>query len=605
MTSERSRALVLGVLLFLGSFASYSPSLFSEFDNFDTPKVLHGQPHLFAPDRFVDGLHAIVTIFPREEPLLARDVSYLVDSSIFGFRNPFGFHLTNVLLGSACVSLAFWLMFASTRRLRFAALVSLTWMVLPVRVEAISWVMGRKDVLSAFFLLSALVVQVTASRERPVSWSRITAITTLLGLACLSKISAIVGCVLMFLTWWLARSSESAATVPGGSFRSLTRLLPAVLVSLAVYLWYSSVLRDFGGMLGAAGGAPKVTHLLEMARLGPIVLALNFRLVFVPLDYSALYGWPNVNQPVSALDVVSGLGAVVGTAAYLYVSYVRRRTAFVLAAAFLVLMVPYSGVSYVGFWTANRYLFLSSFFLIGSLLAFIEPAVERWVGDSRGRAWAVGAALVAVLGGYSASTLKAQAAWRTPRALWEHEVSISRPSIAAYMTLGALYVVLASEEKDGRVRSELLDRADAVLDLGMERYRTTEWLTTEYRVREPLDFAKMHLWKGRAAILRGRPVAEQLSWLERAYTLENAVSTAQALAELHLSLAGAASGGDREQHVRASLRYFADTMATIPNDPVRAQKLRKRLRESYGSYEFVREDVEMLDARLAKVARVP
>ena len=80
----------------------------------------------------------------------------MVDCQVFGL-NPWGHHVTNVLVHALNAGLVFvWLQLmtgATWRSLLVAALFA----VHPLRVESVAWVTERKDVLSGFFGLLALI----------------------------------------------------------------------------------------------------------------------------------------------------------------------------------------------------------------------------------------------------------------------------------------------------------------------------------------------------------------------------------------------------------------------------------------------------------------
>ncbi len=82
--------------------------------------------------------------------------SHMLDCQLFGL-NPWGHHLTNVVLHALNAGLVFALLLlltgATWRSLMVAALFALH----PLRVESVAWVAERKDVLSGFFGLLALI----------------------------------------------------------------------------------------------------------------------------------------------------------------------------------------------------------------------------------------------------------------------------------------------------------------------------------------------------------------------------------------------------------------------------------------------------------------
>ena len=92
-------------------------------------------------------------------------LSYMVDVTCFGasLDNPAPFHAVNVTLHALSAVLLFFVL----RRLHapplWAGLLVLLWAIHPLRVESVAWIAERKDVLSAFFGLSATLVYLHSS----------------------------------------------------------------------------------------------------------------------------------------------------------------------------------------------------------------------------------------------------------------------------------------------------------------------------------------------------------------------------------------------------------------------------------------------------------
>ena len=181
--------------LFAGSVALYLGSVAFGFVGDDDSTVLLGHPNLYAQDSLWAALREIfVGYFPREEPLLVRDLSWLFDARIFGFTDPRGYHLGNVLLNAVDVVLLFLLLLHATRSALLAAFTAALFATLAIHVEPVCWIMGRKDLLSAFFVLLALLAQSIQLRQSSGRWRWILAaiVFLLYPLAVLSKFSAIV-----------------------------------------------------------------------------------------------------------------------------------------------------------------------------------------------------------------------------------------------------------------------------------------------------------------------------------------------------------------------------------------------------------------------------
>ena len=82
-------------------------------------------------------------------------ISHMLDFKLFGL-NPWGHHLTNVLLHAANGVLLFLALKKMTGALWRSLIVAALFALHPLRVESVAWISERKDVLSAFFGFLAL-----------------------------------------------------------------------------------------------------------------------------------------------------------------------------------------------------------------------------------------------------------------------------------------------------------------------------------------------------------------------------------------------------------------------------------------------------------------
>jgi len=174
-------------------------------------------------------------------------LSYQLDATLFGV-NPWGFHLTNILVHAAGVGL----LFLSLRRMTGQAGRSLSAALLfgihPLRVESVAWIAERKDVLSFFFLACSLLAYEWYTR-RPGLW-RYCAVAVAMFASLASKATLVTLPILLVLLdiWPLRRisspwlnalhdDSRIAEPRPSNSWAwLLTEKIPLVLIAIAVTL---------------------------------------------------------------------------------------------------------------------------------------------------------------------------------------------------------------------------------------------------------------------------------------------------------------------------------------------------------------------------------
>ena len=128
-------------------------------------------------------------------------LTFAVDYQLWG-RDPFGYHLTNLVLHLANTLLVLALVFKILRdRSPIAApaavLTAAIFGVHPLRVESVAWATERKDVLFAFFFLLALVVYIRWARGK--NWPNYAICFALFAASCLSKSTAVTFPVVLLL----------------------------------------------------------------------------------------------------------------------------------------------------------------------------------------------------------------------------------------------------------------------------------------------------------------------------------------------------------------------------------------------------------------------
>ena len=144
----------LGILLVGMTLASYCMVIDNDFVDFDD------NGYVFRNDHVQEGLtlDSIAWAFESGDCDNWHPLTWLsleLDYEIYGLE-PWGFHLTNLLLHAANGLLLFWLLESLTGRTWCSAVVAALFAVHPLHVESVAWVAERKDVLSTFFGLLAL-----------------------------------------------------------------------------------------------------------------------------------------------------------------------------------------------------------------------------------------------------------------------------------------------------------------------------------------------------------------------------------------------------------------------------------------------------------------
>ena len=139
-------------------------------------------------------------------------MSLMLDATIYP-PGPRGFHITNLLLHVANALLLFQVLRCMTARTALSGCVALIFAVHPVHVESVAWIAERKDVLSMFFGLIAMLAYTHYVRPGSISRGRWWYAFALFAFVCslLSKQMLVtLPCLLLLLDVWPLQRIGSA-----------------------------------------------------------------------------------------------------------------------------------------------------------------------------------------------------------------------------------------------------------------------------------------------------------------------------------------------------------------------------------------------------------
>jgi hypothetical protein len=471
--ATRYRSLLTGLLLAVAAWALCLPSVRYGFVYYDDVRILRDHPELYGHPHLVDNLRAIFeTSFPREEPLLVRDVTWAIDSQLFGFGNPFGYHLGNVLLHGLVVASVFAFLLGSTRRYGFALATSVAYLVLAVHTEPVASIMGRKDILSTLCMLLALCAQTrrltTQSTAARCGW--FTAALLCFVVALLSKISALTFPLVLFLhgVFLPYLRGERPPEAPIAAWRVLIRegllLIPSLVASGLVYFWYQRNLTQMG-IFDRGYSAKGLDHLWNLMMFNPPAFWVYLKQIFLPSHNTVLYTWPSVALVYPAWQIGASLLtlAAIGVAGTWL--FRRRKDLFFYYGAFLALMIPYANFIYIGIIVADRY----AYFPVLCILALASSMALNALRCPQPtlRIGALAGCLI-FLGVNLFQKISYQTAWRDAETLWQYHIGLPQPSPTAFENLAAYYYSVA--QKDPAQAGAPLAKMGIVVDAGFAQF---------------------------------------------------------------------------------------------------------------------------------------
>jgi Flp pilus assembly protein TadD len=480
---------LLAVLLVLGTMALYWPATRCNFINLDDPihvtgnvQVQKGLTWQSIKWAFSSPLHTFW------QPLTA--LSHMLDCQLFGL-NPWGHHLTNVLLHALNAGLVFALLQTMTGAMWRSLWVTALFTVHPLRVESVAWVTERKDMLSGCFGLLALIAYARYAQNSAVSsqqsvgsrqWSVVRAPWSLshlptsffyllslffLSLGLMSKPMLVTWpCVMLLLDYWPLRRFELSTlnSQPSTILRLIREKIPFfALAALGTVVTFVVQLR--GGGLAEASALGEGLPL--GARVGNALISYCRYLgkMFWPKDMVVLYLHPG-RWPLGKVLLAGGL--ILGISVLVWAQ--RRRHPYLLMGWlwYCGTLVPVSQVIQTGLHAmADRYTYLPS---VGVLILIVWGTCEltrRWRYQVLTLSMAGGAAIVL----YLTLTRQQIGYWIDSEALFRHALKVTENNYVAHRNLGmALYEKGQIEEAFSQFQEVVRlkpNSYDAHYDLGL------------------------------------------------------------------------------------------------------------------------------------------
>jgi len=384
----------------------FRPYEFVSYDDDDyVTENVHVQNGLSA-----SGIRWAFTSFHAANYHPATWLSHMLDVSLHG-NNPGGHHFTSILIHAINAVLVYLVLMRLTGAVWPSAVVAALFALHPLHVESVAWVAERKDVLSTFFMLLAMLAYERYARTR--SMGCYAAVACLFAIGLLSKPMIITLPVILLLIdyWPLGRMNSRADMV-----RLVIEKLPLFALSIA-----SAIITV---LAQNAGGAVKsLDHVSISQRLANAAMSYVIYLskTLVPVNLSVFYPqhtWP-AWQVAAAAIILAGITALA--------LWNLRRMPWLAVGWFwyLVILVPVIGVIQVGDQAmADRYTYVP---LIG-VFVMIVWTFANWM-KSRVLC-AVTASLV--IASITVLAWRQIEHWKTSETLFRHAASVTRDNWLAY-----------------------------------------------------------------------------------------------------------------------------------------------------------------------------
>jgi len=437
------RLLLVCAALVLITFAAFYPVFECGFVTYDDPAYVYSNPPVRDGLSWA-GIQWAFTAMHASNWHPLTWLSHALDCQLFGL-NPAGHHATNLLLHTLNALLVFATLRKLTDTFWRSAFVAALFAIHPMHVESVAWVSERKDVLSVFFGLLAILAYAKYSSPTPRSalhaphsapssilhplsskWYWLALLCFALSL--LSKPMLVtLPCLLLLLDFWpLQRIQPTTINLQRPVLlKLLLEKLPFFLLVLGS-IPLTLLAQAKGGSVVPIGDISLAQRLANSAIAGGWYVGK----LFWPVDLAVIYPLFPTRDPA---QIFAGAVVLLGFS-WLAVWQVRRRP-YVFAGWFWYLgtLVPVIGLVQVGMQTyADRYTYFP-YIGLGLVLAW---ALAEWVANSDRRRYGVGVLSVIALGVCVAVTNHQCRYWRNSETLFARAISVTEGNYVALNNLG-------------------------------------------------------------------------------------------------------------------------------------------------------------------------
>ena len=424
------RTLLICALVGLTSLVANVRCLRNDFTNWDDPMYVRG-------NKLIRDLswHGIANVFTKthvSEYYPLNHLSYALDYHHWQL-NPFGYHLSNLILHAVNSVLVFVFLSLLLRNCFASALAALLFAVHPVQVESVAWISERKTLLSTlFFLLSLLSCQYSEASGRKKRAVLYVTSLLLFVLAVLSKASIVILGLLLFVQLVGLKHRPIAGSV--------RYVLPFIIIGLAGSFAKFWVQYGVNTVIEHHGGPADLTTFIQMIS----VFTRYIVILLFPMHFSAFESNP-VGEGAFGPWLPPSLLVLAIYAYLLWTTWKRNRTTFFCLVWFPICLLPVSHVVPFPVLMSGRYLYVPC---IG-LFAAAATLLDRSIKESKSR-YSLRAALLAIallLLCFTATNWKWTAYWNNSLALWTQSVAVSPDSHTPRSNLGATYDDLHYDQK--------------------------------------------------------------------------------------------------------------------------------------------------------------
>ncbi|MFA5389323.1 MAG: tetratricopeptide repeat protein [Candidatus Omnitrophota bacterium] len=356
-----------------------------------------------------------------------QSLSFMLDYH-FWQLNPFGYHFMNILIHILTAMAVYFIFYVLSRKQDIAVITSSLFCVHTVLSWPVNYIASRADLLSAFFMLSAVLSYVLYKKTQPARYNSLLFLSSLIFfiMALLSKeISIILPFVLiLYLSCFPEQNKKLKERHPN--------LIWVFIFVTTLYALLRVTVLDFSKeklLETTTGMIPMHIRLLTAAK----ALMIYLKLLVMP---TGLHMEWNIEPAVSFVESevflsVIGLAVIAG---FVYFLFRTSKLKFFAIGWFFITLMPYSNIYPLPYFMGEGWLYIPSigFFALAAIyLSELRRRSKAWF-------WTVNLLLVFLLIFYGILTAKRADVWADPVKLYTEILKYSPNNTKARINLGVL-----------------------------------------------------------------------------------------------------------------------------------------------------------------------
>jgi tetratricopeptide (TPR) repeat protein len=388
-------------------------------------------------------------------------ITFAVDYHIWGL-NPIGYHITNTLFHIIVAFLLFLLVYklqqlscgTAKNKYILAFLVSLIFLVHPLQTEAVTYVAGRGDPLSAIFSLLAILFYINFRTSKGgIKYLGGGLLFFVLGLLVKEQVIFLPALVfLVEMVFFAGKGSREAGEESKGKrvANMVKYITPWALISVFYFLLRILVLNFEDLLDGFDHNSLYDSHPWFRVLTFTKVMLNYFRLLFIPLDLHMAWEVETVTSFFNGY--VLGFLSVVAVIAFICVKTWKHSRLITFGFLwFFVILAPRTNIMKMNrpMYEHWLYLPLAGFFLALFVLAMLVHCYIKKKNQSLGRyvmysAWAVVAICLIWL---AVLTVDRNNDWQNPIIFYENNLQYTPNSYIQHNNLGMAYAEAGEYQK--------------------------------------------------------------------------------------------------------------------------------------------------------------